>query len=202
MYHSFCHRTSTQGKQVKPDAKRQGSVLCPDCVFFLVVRPGACGRSFGRSAESRNAAAGGRGRHCGKPVAVGESEEQRKPERFSGYRKAESRNAAAGGRVRHCGITAAVGESEERRKPERFSGYRKADRGRFLIREVIRGRRSFPGCMSAPDFGFLQLRGRGACRLAFRFSFFLFRISFSLPYGCREAGIKSQVILDRKGHSP
>ncbi len=34
-YHSFCHRTSTQGKQVKPDAKRQGSVLCPDCVGFL-----------------------------------------------------------------------------------------------------------------------------------------------------------------------
>ena len=164
LYHSFCHRTSTQGKQVKPDAKRQGSVLCPDCVFFLVVRPGACGRSFGRSAESRNAAAGGRGRHCGKPAADGESEEQR--------------------------------------KPERFSGYRKADRGRFLIREVIRGRKSFPGCMSAPDFGFLQLRARGACRLAFRFSFFLFRISFSLPYGCREAGIKSQVILDRRGHPP
>ena len=41
-----------------------------------------------RNAESRNAAAGGRGRHCGKPAAVGESEEQRKPERFSGYRKA------------------------------------------------------------------------------------------------------------------
>ena len=41
-----------------------------------------------RSAESRNAAAGGRGRHCGKPAAVGESEEQRKPERFYGYRKA------------------------------------------------------------------------------------------------------------------
>ena len=147
---------------------------------------------------SRNAAAGGRRRHCGITAAVGESEEQRKPERFSGYRKAESRNAAAGGRVRHCGKPAAVGESEERRKPERFSGYRKADRGRFLIREVIRGRRSFPGCMSAPDFGFLQLRGRGACRLAFRFSFFLFRIFFSLP----GTGIKSQVILDRKGPSP
>ena len=117
-------------------------------------------------------------------------------------RNAESRNAAAGGRGRHCGKPAAVGESEEQRKPERFSGYRKAGRGRFLITEAFRGRRSFPGCMSAPDFGFLQLRGRGACRLAFRFSFFLFRISFSLPYGCREAGIKSQVILDRRGHSP
>ena len=42
-----------------------------------------------RCAESRNAAAGGRGRHCGITAAVGESEEQRKPERFSGYRKAE-----------------------------------------------------------------------------------------------------------------
>ena len=41
-----------------------------------------------RNAESRNAAAGGRGRHCGITAAVGESEEQRKPERFSGYRKA------------------------------------------------------------------------------------------------------------------
>ena len=38
--------------------------------------------------ESRNAAAGGRGRHCGISAAVGESEEQRKPERFSGHRKA------------------------------------------------------------------------------------------------------------------
>ena len=45
-----------------------------------------------RNAESRNAAAGGRGRHCGITAAVGESEEQRKPERFSGYR-----NAAAEG---------------------------------------------------------------------------------------------------------
>ena len=38
---------------------------------------------------SRNAAAGGRRRHCGISAAVGESEEQRKPERFSGHRKAE-----------------------------------------------------------------------------------------------------------------
>ena len=52
------------------------------------MRPCACWRSFGRNAESRNAAAGGRGRHCGITAAVGESEEQRKPERFSGYRKA------------------------------------------------------------------------------------------------------------------
>ena len=49
-------------------------------------------------------AAGGRGRHCGKPAAVGESEEQRKPERFSGYRKADrgrfslQRLSAAAGR--------------------------------------------------------------------------------------------------------
>ena len=52
------------------------------------MRPCACGRSFGRNAESRNAAASGRVRHCGITAAVGESEEQRKPERFSGYRKA------------------------------------------------------------------------------------------------------------------
>ena len=39
--------------------------------------------------ESRNAAAGGRRRHCGISAAVGESEEQRKPERFFGHRKAE-----------------------------------------------------------------------------------------------------------------
>ena len=39
--------------------------------------------------ESRNAAACGRGRHCGITAAVGESEDQRKPERFSGHRKAE-----------------------------------------------------------------------------------------------------------------
>ena len=38
--------------------------------------------------ESRNAAAGGRERHCGISAAVGESEDQRKPERFSGHRKA------------------------------------------------------------------------------------------------------------------
>ena len=70
-----------------------------------------------RNAESRNAAAGGRGRHCGITAAVGESEEQRKPER-----------------------TAAVGESEEQRKPERFSGYRKAAAEGEWSSSPVRGR--------------------------------------------------------------
>ena len=39
--------------------------------------------------ESHNAAASGRERHCVITAAVGESEDQRKPERFSGHRKAD-----------------------------------------------------------------------------------------------------------------
>ena len=82
---SLCHSSSRplQGNAIVHE--RHSAVKDGGRVF---VRLCACGRSFGRKAESRNAAAGGRGRHCGISAAVGESEDQRKPERFSGHRKA------------------------------------------------------------------------------------------------------------------